>query len=114
MCWMQIGYASGFSTEFMGRPVLYREVECESMGQPACRIVGKTVEEWGDEAVDDMHYVRAERFSQGLPVHADDDDERPGRVLPPQPPSEEEKLVGISPSFNSVCHMVMRVAPTHA
>jgi hypothetical protein len=32
-CWMQIGYASGFSTEFMGRPVLYREVECQSMGQ---------------------------------------------------------------------------------
>ena len=35
-CWMQIGYASGFSTEFMGRPVLYREVECQSMGQPSC------------------------------------------------------------------------------
>lgn len=28
-CWMQIGYASGFSSEFMGRQVLYREVECQ-------------------------------------------------------------------------------------
>jgi two-component system response regulator HydG len=31
-CWMQIGYASGYSTEFMGRQILYREVECQSMG----------------------------------------------------------------------------------
>ena len=56
-CWMQIGYASGFSTEFMGRPVLYREVECQAMGQPACRIVGKLVEEWGKEADDDLRYL---------------------------------------------------------
>ena len=35
-------------------------------------------------------------------------------MLPPQPVSEEDRLVGVSPSFNSVCHMVMRVEPTHA
>lgn len=115
MCWMQIGYASGFSTEFMGRPVLYREVECQSMGQPACRIVGKTVEEWGDEAAGDLHYLQAEAFSDGLSVRADiarAEGARP--ALPPQPVSEEDTLVGVSPSFNSVSHMVMRVAPTHA
>ena len=26
VCWMQIGYASGYTTVFMGRPILYREV----------------------------------------------------------------------------------------
>ena len=115
MCWMQIGYASGFSTEFMGRPVLYREVECQSMGQPACRIVGRTVEEWGEEAARDMQYLQAEAFSNGLSVRANSSHDGETRgVLPPQLLSEEGKLVGISPSFNSVCHMVMRVAPTHA
>jgi two-component system, NtrC family, response regulator HydG len=54
---MQIGYASGFTTEFMGRPVLYREVECQSMRKAHCRIVGRTVEEWGDEAAQDMRYL---------------------------------------------------------
>ena len=56
-CWMQIGYASGFSTEFMGRPVLYREVECQSMGHASCRIVGKLVEEWGEEAAQDLQFT---------------------------------------------------------
>ena len=62
---MLIGYASGFGTEFMGQPVLYREVECQSMGQAACRIVGKTLEEWGDEAAQDMRFLRAEELMGG-------------------------------------------------
>src|SRR6202521_3116839 len=115
MCWMQIGYASGFSTEFMGRPVLYREVECQSMGQPICRIVGKPVEEWGDEAASDMRYLKAEAFVDGLSAPAvGQHNEGALPVLLPQAVPEEDKLVGISASFNSVCHMVKRVAPTNA
>ncbi len=116
MCWMQIGYASGFSTEFMGRPVLYREVECQSMGQAACRIVGKPVEEWGDDAAQDIGYLKAEAFTRGLSAHAAGAaGDTAAAALPlRQTAPEEEGLVGISPSFNSVCHMVKRVAPTQA
>ena len=116
MCWMQIGYASGFSTEFMGRPVLYREVECQSMGQPACRIVGRTVEEWGDEAAHDLRFLQAETFSRGLSAQATGPADTAALpvALPARAPQEEDSLVGISPSFNSVCHMVRRVAPTQA
>ena len=85
------------------------------MGQPACRIVGKTVEEWGDEAAGDLRYLQAEAFSDGLSVRADvAHAEGPRPTLPPRAVSEEDTLVGVSPSFNSVSHMVMRVAPTHA
>jgi len=116
MCWMQIGYASGFSTEFMGRPVLYREIECQSMGQPACRIVGKPVEEWGDEAAQDMRFLQAAAFTRGLSANAASLAD--ATVLPVAPSAqaspEEDSLVGISPSFNVVCHMVKRVAPTQA
>ena len=67
-CWMQIGYASGFSTEFMGRQVLYREVECQSMGHPSCRIIGKLVEEWGEEGAHDLRYMTPDFLAaQGLP-----------------------------------------------
>lgn len=48
VCWTQIGYACGYSTAFMGRPILYKEVECAGMGDEACRIVGKPAEEWPD------------------------------------------------------------------
>ena len=45
-CWNQIGYACGYTTAFMGRPILYKEVECIGMGAANCRIIGKPVEEW--------------------------------------------------------------------
>jgi len=33
--------ASGYTSVFMGRPILYREVDCRALGQPQCRFVGK-------------------------------------------------------------------------
>jgi transcriptional regulator with GAF, ATPase, and Fis domain/predicted hydrocarbon binding protein len=110
-CWMQTGYASGFSSEFMGRPVLYREVECQSMGQPACRIIGKPLEQWGEEAAQDVRFLMAEMVAPGLAL----DNSGPARAvtLPTDTPGVDS-LVGISPSFNSVLHMVRLVAPTQA
>ena len=111
-CWMQIGYASGFSTEFMGRQVLYREVECLSMGHAACRIVGKLVEEWGDEAADDLRYMMPQTFDESPALV--------GRRLPSEvgKPNDGDSTtagpVGISPSYAAVLHMVRRVAPTQA
>jgi DNA-binding NtrC family response regulator len=48
VCWTQIGYACGYTSAFMGRPILYKEVECAGMGNDHCRIIGKPVEEWED------------------------------------------------------------------
>ncbi len=50
VCWSQIGYACGYTSTFMGRAILYKEVECVGMGNNNCRIVGKPVEEWEDAA----------------------------------------------------------------
>ena len=50
VCWTQIGYACGYTSAFMGRPILYKEVECAGMGNPNCRIVGKPADEWPDAA----------------------------------------------------------------
>ena len=116
MCWMQIGYASGYSTEFMGRPVLYREVECQSMGLSACRIVGKPVEEWGPDAMDDLRVLRPESFTPGLSTAGA---MAGGLAAGPVAPAAtatlgDDSVVGLSPGFTSVCHMVKRVAGTQA
>jgi len=50
VCWSQIGYACGYTSTFMGRAILYKEVECVGMGNNNCRIIGKPVEEWEDAA----------------------------------------------------------------
>ena len=115
-CWMQVGYASGYSTEFMGRQILYREVECQSMGQAACRIIGKPVETWGDEAIQDLqHLMPAALRSDALTaaVSATRDPVLASASTDANP-TDSAQPVGISPGFNSVLHMVQRVAPTHA
>jgi len=48
VCWTQIGYACGYTSAFMGRPILYKEVECIGMGRDNCRIIGKPIAEWDD------------------------------------------------------------------
>ena len=111
-CWMQVGYASGFSTEFMGRQILYREVECQSMGQSACRIVGKPVEAWGNEAIQDLQHLMPAALRSDALTAAVSAIRQP--VLTGTDTTETAQPVGISPGFNSVLHMVQRVAPTHA
>ncbi len=110
-CWMQIGYASGFSTEFMGRQVLYREVECQSMGHSACRIVGKLVEEWGDEAVEDMRFILPDAVVGASSLIGGRPASEVGR---PADVELQTGPVGVSPSYTAVLHMVRRVAPTQA
>jgi two-component system, NtrC family, response regulator HydG len=110
VCWMQIGYASGYTSEFMGRPVLFREVECRSTGNDHCRIVGKPVEEW-DDAEEDVRYLQAETFTRGLSATA-----RGSRSPLPDNAAmfADGDIVGVSTGFNAVCHMLRCVADTDA
>ncbi|GJH14694.1 sigma-54-dependent Fis family transcriptional regulator [Caballeronia novacaledonica] len=104
VCWTQLGYAAGYTSVFMGRPILYREVECRALGQAHCRIIGKPVEEWGEEAADDLRFMQAQAFTQGLSANS----------AGGQGAFGDENMVGASPGFNAVCHMIRRVAGTRA
>lgn len=50
ICWSQIGYACGYTSAFMGLPILYKETECHGKGDNSCHIIGKPIEEWEDAA----------------------------------------------------------------
>ena len=65
VCWTQIGYACGYTSAFMGRAILYKEVECVGMGNANCRIVGKPVEEWPD-AAEHMRFFQPEAIADQL------------------------------------------------
>ena len=101
-CWMQIGYASGYASAFLGRLIVYREVECRSSGADVCRIIGKPIDEW-DDPEEEIRYLSAENFSNAL---------RDSTVVAQS--GSERPLVGVSPSFNAATHMIRRVAPTQA
>lgn len=112
VCWMQAGYASGYTSVFMGRPVLFRELECRSTGETQCRIIGKPVDDWGDEQ-DDARFLQAESFSRGLSATS----RRPAGVQPHAETAAmfgENEIVGVSTGFNAVCHMLRCVADTNA
>lgn len=93
VCWMQIGYASGYTSAMMERPILFKEVECVACGNATCRIVGRPAEDWSDDAYAvqmPMVGVRSELTG------ADD--------LP-------KSIVGTSPGFLGAWHLLNRVAP---
>jgi DNA-binding NtrC family response regulator len=65
VCWTQIGYACGFTSAFMGRAILYKEVDCVGKGDESCRIVGKPVEQW-DDADEHMRLLAPESIAEQL------------------------------------------------
>ncbi len=65
VCWTQIGYACGYASAFMGRPILFKEVECVGMGHANCRIIGRPTEEW-DDAAEHARYFTPESIADQL------------------------------------------------
>lgn len=47
VCWTQVGYASGYASEFFDTLIVYKEVECAAQGHNHCRVVGKPADMWG-------------------------------------------------------------------
>lgn len=114
VCWMLTGYACGYTSAFMGRPILWREIECRGMGHAKCRVIGKPVEEWEDPQ-DDLRFLQIGDFVKWSI--------EPQTTLPAtsriaerlaQAPENSFGMVGISAGFNTVCHMVNKVAPSEA
>ena len=94
-CWSQLGYASGYASVFIGRPIIYREVRCKAMGFDHCHIVGRPAQEWDD---DDLRYFRAENYAPA----------------PASTPPAKWDMVGASSGFNVAFHLLQRVAKTSA
>jgi two-component system response regulator HydG len=111
-CWSQVGYATGYVTSLFGQLVVFRELECRSMGASVCRVVGRHAAAWGDVS-EDLRYLQASDFRRiGQAEPALD----LGARLPPVAPTggDRHQLVGASSAFNSACHQLARVAPTQA
>ena len=110
VCWMQQGYANGYISSFLGKQFLVREIECKAMGHPACKIVGKPLDEW-DDPDRDFRYLQAQEFvdSPNRKIFAFG-----GRSTVGQAADGKYNLVGVSAGFNAVCPMLQRVASTKA
>lgn len=106
-CWQMIGYASGYTSAFLGRLVVFKETECRSMGDGHCRIVGQPAEAWHEPEY--LAHFQPQRigerlidFSIGL-EHL--------RAVQPRRQFDTE-LVGVSPGFRQAFELLQRAAPS--
>lgn len=117
ICWMQLGYASGYASAFYGKRVIYRELECAGCGHSHCRIVGETTNEGMDD-LEDLSWLQLDRHT--LP-----NAEAPARASRRKtelPPAHEDttidggfqRIVGVSAAVSIALQKIERVAPTPA
>ncbi|MGH8759139.1 MAG: sigma 54-interacting transcriptional regulator [Burkholderiales bacterium] len=104
-CWTQIGYASGYTSAFMGRLVVYKEVECRSQGDTRCRIVGRPAEEWDQDNY--LSYFRPLTFAEQL-IEFNIGMEQLRAVQARR--RHGEKLVGISQGFRQAFDLLRSAA----
>ena len=108
VCWMEIGYASGYTSAFMGRFILFKEVDCAATGSNQCRIVGKPVEEWPDAAEHTPYYEADSILSHMLELRGQVDALRATLEHGQQPPN----LIGSSAGFRHAYDLINKAATT--
>jgi len=111
VCWTLIGYASAFSSAFMGRPILYKEVECRAMGAQQCRIVGRPAAMWEDSGPGGSH------LAIDLAEGDNPSDSLAGNFLPDSAGVArvpKDLMAGASAAFSSVMLLLKRYAATDA
>lgn len=110
ICWMLLGYAISYSSFFIGRQIIYKEVSCRGCGDKQCRIVGKPAEEWED-AETFMRYFQSDPIIDEL------------RTLQLQVENMNERLqlragqfygIGRSANYRKTCELIDKVAPGKA
>lgn len=113
VCWMQTGYATGYTSRLLGKTVLFRETECRGMGAAQCRCVAKSAEAWGDEA-SDLAALGVE-WSAPTPRPSAETAGAPSPTAPTAAATPGHgPVIGLSASFIAARHLLERVATTRA
>ena len=108
-CWLELGYAIGYVSGLVGRLVLFREVECRSMGSRQCRVIGKTAELWPD-AEEDLRYLNPQGYTSPAVMSA----EQSTVVATTAEADNSVKMIGASAAFTAASHALQKVAGTQA
>ncbi|MFC7518919.1 sigma 54-interacting transcriptional regulator [Herbaspirillum sp. GCM10030257] len=109
VCWGLLGYASGYTSAFMGRFILFKETKCVGCSHDECRIVGKPVEEWPD-AQDYVSYFEPESIMTQL-LELSSQVEVLRSTLKKYRSLED--MIGESPSFRQAYRLVEKAAETN-
>lgn len=110
VCWSLTGYASGFTTYYMKRQILFKETQCAGTGNDHCHIIGKPAEEWEDCEETEKYLLPDPMIEQLLALQSEVSDLKDNFR---SPEAEEDLLintVGHSGAFKNICHLIRKAA----
>lgn len=117
-CWMEVGYATGYVSRMCNQLIIFREIECRSMGSAACRVLSRPAAEW-DDIDEELEYlglphpkgigVGASRL-KAQPAAAD----APAVAVNPPGALADRPIIGRSAALVAARSLLDRVASTDA
>ncbi len=107
VCWHLLGYASGYTSEFMGKKILFREVECVGKGDKQCRIVGKPLDEWEGKEQENFIFTPGEAIVELMYTLQDEVSQLRSSLNEPVPP---EEIIGDSPQIKEALKLLKTAA----
>ncbi|WP_119157408.1 sigma 54-interacting transcriptional regulator [Caldimonas tepidiphila] len=108
VCWMLLGYATGYTSEFFGQVILFKETECAACGSPHCRIEGRPLGEWPDGEAMARDYE-----ADSLLVRLEDLQSQVESLRSTLEPADElGPLVGRSRAFDAAIGLLRKAAAT--
>ncbi len=117
VCWMLVGYASGYSSFCLAREVFFIEEKCRGQGDRICRAVGRTRKAWGERLEPYVTFFEAEDINAKI-VQLSEEIKRQQKELDIQrrrnalaDPGGKKQFVGVrSKSFQQVIALAAKVA----
>jgi DNA-binding NtrC family response regulator len=110
ICWTLIGYASGYTSFFMGRNIIFKETHCAGMGHEHCHIVGKPAEEWDDQAELERYLLPDPIAEELFSLQSQLSDLRDNFRNSDQSEDLLFNSVGRSGAFKNVCQLIRRAS----
>lgn len=109
VCWTLLGYASGYTSYYMQKKILFKETQCVACGHSHCTNIGKPAEEWDDPSEIERYLKPDPIIDQLIALQSEVDLLKSGIGLQ----SDDEQIyqsIGQSPAFKKVCRLINRAS----
>ncbi|MEO8117770.1 MAG: sigma 54-interacting transcriptional regulator [Rhodoferax sp.] len=107
-CWTLLGYASGYTSAFMGRLILFKETICAACGADHCMIVGRPIEEWPDGEAHRVYFTDDSLMEKMEALQSQVEALKSSL----EPASRGGQLIGVSSAFRKAYALMQKVAQT--
>jgi DNA-binding NtrC family response regulator len=111
VCWMLLGYASGYTSGFFGQPIFYKEVMCAACGAAHCRIEGRPQHAWPDGDALAADY-EADSWATRLVDLQQELQALRSTLREPVPADDLAGLIGESSAFRQAVELLRKAAAT--